>query len=122
MALATLGCRADVDGWWSGTVGGEPMLLKIEQTGSSLEGSVCTEEVCTPIAAGEIEDQYLEVFYGCDDCSLSGTRLDLVLHQGELVGDADASPCACEDGDDCDCRSSATFYRCQGECTPGASR
>ena len=97
------------------------MLLKLEQTGSTLEGEVCSELACTPIEWGEIDERTIELFYGCEGCSLPPTSLDLVLDQGRLLGEANASPCRCDDGDDCDCRAEATFFPCDGACSAGAT-
>jgi len=121
LALTTIACRTDVAGWWSGSADGEPLLLKLEQTGSILEGEVCTDQACTPIEWGDIEERSIELQYGCQSCGLPSTTLHLVVERGRLVGEADASPCACEHGDQCDCLSDATFFPCQGACSAGAS-
>lgn len=110
-------CRQNVDGLWAGRVGGEELELRIEQTGSNLEGDVCTATECTPITWGSLEQREVELEFGCERCAVPETALNLVLDHDRLVGEAHASPCRCnDDGEDCDCRVAASFRRCDGAC------
>ena len=116
LALALAGCRADVEGWWSGEIGGEPRTLRLEQRGSTIEGEICSIDACAPLD-GELLERRLELDFGCDFCAFPETSLDLELTHAGLEGDADVLLCRCEPGDEaCSCRAYARFERCAGAC------
>ena len=52
LALTLTRCRADVEGYWSGTVGDDSALLSLEQSGAEVRGEACLADVCDPSARG----------------------------------------------------------------------
>lgn len=115
----TAGCRADVEGDWTGTVGAERAELSLAQKGSAIGGDVCLGQRCARIDDGTLEEQSLVLTFGCDGCPVPRATLDLVLDRG-LQGDRHLWRCACTPAEDaageCACRAPAAFTRCQGRC------
>lgn len=111
IAVAAWGCRADVEGTWTGEVGAREALLSLDQKGSAIEGEICIDDRCEPIDDGVLDEQSLVLTFGCSRCALERATLDLTL-RGELEGEHHVWSCECpeEDGD-CSCRAPARFAR-----------
>jgi hypothetical protein len=108
IALALTACRADVEGWWIGDVEGTKATLSLEQAGGVITGEVCMAHACGDIDDGALEEDSLLLTFGCSDCALPRTTLDLFLVEGALEGDAYVW--------DCSCRRQALLHRCRGPC------
>ena len=113
IAVALTGCRADVQGFWTGEVEGTKATLSLDQTGGIITGAVCMAHVCDDIDDGVLEEESLMLTFGCNDCVLRRTTLDLVLVEGSLEGDAYLWDCTCTG---CSCRRQALLHRCRGPC------
>lgn len=112
--VVLIGCRADVDGMWQGSVGSEGAILSLEQTGSEVLGEICFAERCARIDDGTLDEDSLVLTYGCNACGIPKSTLDLVL-RNTLQGEQHPWNCSC-DTSDCTCRDAAQFSRCQGSC------
>ncbi len=111
LAVALCGCRADVEGTWTGEIGGEEARLSLEQKGSAIDGEVCIGKRCDTIDDGVLEERSLILTYGCSGCTLERATLDLEL-RGDLEGEKHLWNCDCDvDDDDCGCREQAHFGR-----------
>ncbi len=118
LALAFLAaCQPSVEGWWGGSIGDAPRTLRLEQTGSAIEGEICSEDACEPLH-GSLDEDWLELTYGCASCSLPESKLHLQLTQGEaLDGDAEEIGCGCPAAPaPCTCNPRAHFVACDGPC------
>ena len=113
VAVVVAGCKANVEGEWGGSIGGEPAILELEQRGSTLDGKLCTRSACEQVY-GDLEEESVQL--ACQSCD-PPLELDLELDQGQLVGDAYDPTCSCPlDDEACDCTQSAIFQPCDGAC------
>ena len=113
LTLATGACRADIDGYWEGTIGDEHAFLSLDQAGSVIRGEACIGGSCDQSARGEIVDERLQLSFGCHSCDgLRATTLDVSVYDGQMEGLAYMSDCLCpEDQEDCECVFRANLTR-----------
>jgi hypothetical protein len=108
IALTLTACRADVAGWWTGDIGGTKTTLSLDQAGGVIDGEACMAHACDTIDDGTLEEESLLLTFGCADCALPHTTLDLVLTHSALEGEAYVW--------DCGCRREVVLHRCRGPC------
>jgi hypothetical protein len=116
MLMLASACRADVEGDWSGAVGADGADLWLEQKGALIEGDLCLDAGCTPLVDGYLDEGSLRLDYGCDDCPVPPTTLQLTVLDDRLEGEARLWSCECEADESCSCRAPAGFTRCAGRC------
>jgi hypothetical protein len=116
LALGLCACQLPVEGWWQGEIGDIPSTLRLEQTGSAVEGELCSSQACD-VVRGQTDDSRVELVFGCSTCAFPRTRLDLELFDDGLEGTAaiEDCPCAPEDSE-CVCNPRAVFSACDGPC------
>lgn len=100
-AALVVGCRADVEGEWSGHVGEDFARLELEQAGASVRGTICVEQSCAAIT-GRLVDERFEADFGCSSCRLLHTELDLDVFEDAMQGTAFIPSCECSTAA-CDC-------------------
>lgn len=117
IASMVTACRADVEGTWQGVIGFEPATLWLEQRGGAIGGDACVGDNCAVIDVGVLEDDHLQLDFGCAACALVDTSLDLTLSGEALHGTAQLIRCACpQDDPQCTCRPDAHLSRCASPC------
>ena len=115
LAALTAGCRADVDGWWEGTIGDSAATLSIDQAGSKISGEVCLSAGCTDIDEGRLEESELVIKYSCGSCVLPDSVLLLQVYENRLEGDAQIEGPGCPAGQP-SCKLAVALHRCSGPC------
>jgi hypothetical protein len=116
LAASLVGCQPSVEGWWKGEIGAAPRTLRLAQTGSAVDGEICSPEVCEPLH-GAMDEDWLELDFGCSTCNMPETQLHLQLTDQGLAGDASEVGCACPSAPaPCTCSTRARFNPCDGPC------
>ena len=117
LGLVSTACRAEIDGYWSGTIGEERLFLSLEQAGSVIEGEVCVDGQCDDHARGEVVEERLELSFGCQHCEgLAATTLDLSVADDRMDGLAYVPDCPCSEEaeseeESCECVFPVTLTR-----------
>jgi hypothetical protein len=116
VALGLSACQFPVEGWWEGEIGDVPSTLRLEQTGSAVEGELCSPEACD-VVRGQTNENRVELVFGCSTCAFPRTRLHLELVDDALEGTASIEACPCDpEASECACSSWAVFRACDGPC------
>lgn len=116
LASALTACQLPVEGWWEGEIGDGRRTLRIEQTGSAIEGELCSPEACDEVR-GRTDENRVELLFGCSTCAFPRTRLDLELNGDALEGTAALEDCPCDpQASSCVCSARAVFTACDGPC------
>lgn len=109
LLVGTAACRAELDGYWAGSVGADDACLSLEQAGATITGEVCVNGDCDDIAHGTVVEDELTLHYGCSGCAfVPPTRLDLAVLDDTLQGYAHLEQCECT-VEQCDCVLAAEF-------------
>ncbi|HTJ81822.1 MAG TPA: hypothetical protein VL400_08850 [Polyangiaceae bacterium] len=115
-SLALTGCQASVEGWWQGAIGETPCTLRLEQTGTSVEGDICSAQACEHVH-GDVDESRAELGFGCAGCNFPRTRLEVEIGDTTLEGEAYLVDCPCDPSDEaCVCRAHAYFTSCDEAC------
>jgi hypothetical protein len=116
LALGLPACQLPVEGWWEGEIGDGPRTLRLEQTGSALEGELCSPQACDDVR-GQTDENRVELLFGCSTCAFPRGRLELELVDDALEGTASTEDCSCDPEDSsCACSARAIFRACDGPC------